>query len=160
MRQTSTFQQQMMQPQVKDMPLPYAPQTMLYPNMMPPSMLPSGFGHLYDNQVPVSWPRGSQQSAATMSNAPGYPQIMVNQGVTTVELSDAPTLGPSTHAAYQCGYCGVTKLSASAGGDGRVRIRCSCGGRRYDGVPRMHAMWRAVKSNIIIEPKAQPDNQC
>lgn len=40
-----------------------------------------------------------------------------------------------------CGYCGYKKLSASAGTDGMVRIRCPCGGVRRDNIPRMHSHW-------------------
>jgi len=43
---------------------------------------------------------------------------------------------------YMCGYCGVRKPSTSAGGDGRVRIRCECGGKHQDRKSRMHANWR------------------
>eukprot|EP00658_Telonema_sp_P-2_P026645 TRINITY_DN20779_c0_g1_i4.p2 TRINITY_DN20779_c0_g1~~TRINITY_DN20779_c0_g1_i4.p2 ORF type:complete len:108 (+),score=24.94 TRINITY_DN20779_c0_g1_i4:77-400(+) len=42
---------------------------------------------------------------------------------------------------YVCGYCGTRKVSTSIGRDGRVRIRCDCGGKHSDGVPRMHAKW-------------------
>lgn len=41
---------------------------------------------------------------------------------------------------YQCSYCGSIKTSTSAGADGRVRIRCECGGKHRDNRPRMHAM--------------------
>jgi len=43
---------------------------------------------------------------------------------------------------YACGYCGTRKASTSAGGDGRVRIRCECGGKHKDRKARMHANWR------------------
>jgi len=43
---------------------------------------------------------------------------------------------------YQCSYCGKIKTSTSAGADGRVRIRCECGGKHRDNTPRMHAMWQ------------------
>merc|ERR1712070_66476 len=46
---------------------------------------------------------------------------------------------------YQCGYCKVNKVSTSTGGDGRVRIRCECGGKHQDGVPRMHAKWKLCR---------------
>jgi len=42
---------------------------------------------------------------------------------------------------YVCGYCNRTKLSASIGHTGRIRIRCECGGKHHDSVPRMHGMW-------------------
>lgn len=42
---------------------------------------------------------------------------------------------------YVCGYCGTERKSASACSDGRVRIRCSCGGQHEDGKVRMHAYW-------------------
>jgi len=46
---------------------------------------------------------------------------------------------------YQCGYCKVNKVSTSTGGDGRVRIRCECGGKHQDGQPRMHAKWKLCR---------------
>lgn len=50
---------------------------------------------------------------------------------------------------YQCGYCHHIRTSASACSDGRVRIRCACGGKHRDGNPRMHANWKPVKGHII-----------
>jgi hypothetical protein len=44
---------------------------------------------------------------------------------------------------YECGYCSSFKVSTSSGSDGRVRIRCECGGKHRDGKPRMHAKWVA-----------------
>jgi len=43
---------------------------------------------------------------------------------------------------YECGYCAVRRVSTSIGGDGRVRIRCDCGGKHQDRKPRMHAKWK------------------
>ena len=48
---------------------------------------------------------------------------------------------------YVCHYCRRHKLSASKGQDGRVRIRCECGGRHRDGTPRMHAQWSAANGD-------------
>lgn len=44
---------------------------------------------------------------------------------------------------YECGYCGQCKVSTSSGADGRVRIRCECGGKHRDKQARMHAKWIA-----------------
>lgn len=52
---------------------------------------------------------------------------------------------------YQCGYCGERKISTSAGGDGRVRIRCDCGGKHQDRVPRMHAKWKMCTDTPMVE---------
>lgn len=41
---------------------------------------------------------------------------------------------------YACSYCGRLKASTSTGQDGRIRIRCECGGKHGDGSERMHAM--------------------
>ena len=41
---------------------------------------------------------------------------------------------------YSCSYCGCVKASSSTGHDGRVRIRCDCGGKYADNSSRMHAM--------------------
>lgn len=55
---------------------------------------------------------------------------------------------------YTCVYCGVRKTSTSAGVDGRVRIRCECGGKRRDNKPRMHAMWHPCRP--LEQPIEQP----
>jgi len=47
---------------------------------------------------------------------------------------------------YVCGYCRRVKTSSSSCSDGRVRIRCECGGQYQDGKPRMHATWSPVVS--------------
>lgn len=58
---------------------------------------------------------------------------------------------------YQCGYCGERKISTSAGGDGRVRIRCDCGGKHSDGEPRMHAKWKMCTDTPLVEdPEEMP----
>jgi len=49
---------------------------------------------------------------------------------------------------YVCNYCKRHKPSASKGQDGRVRIRCECGGRHRDGTSRMHAQWSAAPPDI------------
>ena len=48
---------------------------------------------------------------------------------------------------HSCTYCSVVKTSASLCADGRVQIRCCCGGQRQDGQKRMHANWKAVDTN-------------
>jgi len=45
---------------------------------------------------------------------------------------------------YSCAYCGKKKTSTSTGSDGRVRIRCKCGGKHADKKARMHANWKRV----------------
>lgn len=54
-----------------------------------------------------------------------------------------PVVAPT----YSCGYCGELKTSASSGADGRVKIRCECGGKHQDGKIRMHATWHLVLTN-------------
>merc|ERR1712070_639314 len=61
---------------------------------------------------------------------------------------DAPAHGDVVclqYLEYECGYCKVRKVSTSTGGDGRVRIRCECGGKHQDGQPRMHAKWKLCR---------------
>merc|ERR1719198_2087998 len=61
---------------------------------------------------------------------------------------DAPSHGDVVclqYLEYECGYCKVRKVSTSTGGDGRVRIRCECGGKHNDGQPRMHAKWKLCR---------------
>jgi hypothetical protein len=46
---------------------------------------------------------------------------------------------------FSCRYCERKKWSNSCNAqDGRVRIRCECGGKNNDGTPRQHAMWDLV----------------
>lgn len=72
-------------------------------------------------------------------------------------IAHKPKQGSMSVITYRCGYCGVRKTSTSAGGDGRVRIRCECGGKRRDGKPRMHAMWHPCHTVIddTVEPRAK-----
>ena len=57
---------------------------------------------------------------------------------------DACTSNLAKMIRYSCSYCGSVKASSSTGHDGRIRIRCECGGKyggKYaDVAPRMHAM--------------------
>lgn len=52
--------------------------------------------------------------------------------------------GLGTEQDYVCGYCSRRRTSTSSSSDGRVRIRCPCGGQHLDGKSRMHATWIAV----------------
>ena len=54
--------------------------------------------------------------------------------------ANAPS-GRGLEQIYICGYCDRRKTSTSRCADGRVRIRCQCGGQHKDGKPRMHATW-------------------
>lgn len=49
---------------------------------------------------------------------------------------------------FICGYCKRVKSSTSSCSDGRVRIRCECGGQHSDGKPRMHATWTPVDGPV------------
>lgn len=59
---------------------------------------------------------------------------------------------------YICGYCKRHKSSASSNIDGRVRIRCECGGQHQDGKPRMHATWSLVESPPPSPPGSPSSN--
>ena len=56
-------------------------------------------------------------------------------------LAQKPSSPSARTVEYRCAYCNVRKKSTSVGGDGRVRIRCECGGKRKDNIPRMHALY-------------------
>eukprot|EP00658_Telonema_sp_P-2_P011797 TRINITY_DN1451_c0_g2_i1.p1 TRINITY_DN1451_c0_g2~~TRINITY_DN1451_c0_g2_i1.p1 ORF type:complete len:213 (-),score=31.11 TRINITY_DN1451_c0_g2_i1:504-1142(-) len=97
-------------------------------------------GSSYRNQIgdqsrgrPVEEPAGGGYATQPMCHF--YPQLIEQQTITTVTR-------------YQCGYCGAIKPSNSVGSDGRVRIRCKCGGKHRDGKPRMHAMWSTIQQEI------------
>ena len=47
---------------------------------------------------------------------------------------------------YVCFYCETQKSSGSSPADGRVRMRCGCGGKYGDSKPRMHAHWTRVET--------------
>ena len=68
------------------------------------------------------------------------------------EVDDAAGSAPSSPRTgcteYECGYCGERKVSTSTGGDGRVRIRCECGGKHGDQKARMHAKWTLVEPGV------------
>tara|TARA_B100000513_G_C11898946_1_gene184805 strand:- start:835 stop:1371 length:537 start_codon:yes stop_codon:yes gene_type:complete len=54
---------------------------------------------------------------------------------------------------YACKYCGLRKEAAIASADGRVRIRCPCGGKHADGKTRMHANWKEDDSDAALLPE-------
>ena len=54
---------------------------------------------------------------------------------------------------YICKYCGLRKEAAMASADGRVRIRCPCGGKHADGIVRMHANWKEDGSGAASLPE-------
>merc|ERR1711935_459478 len=96
-------------------------------------------------QLPAEATQPQLQVASNQSRDASFQPFMRSIEATEKFLNEASEtceLGPSLYTAYECGYCGQTKLTTAAGsGDGRVRIRCKCGGKRLDGEPRMHAMW-------------------
>ena len=61
---------------------------------------------------------------------------MAGDSKATGNPRDSSALG--TPEDYNCLYCGIHRTSASACCDGRVRIRCDCGGVRQDNIPRFH----------------------
>ena len=53
---------------------------------------------------------------------------------------------------FTCGYCKRVKTSSSSCTDGRVRVRCECGGSHLDSKPRMHATWTPVENSASLPP--------
>lgn len=73
-------------------------------------------------------------------------------------LDEATVEVPQWKSMYECIYCGNVKETTSSQGasDGRVKIRCKCGGKRGDGQARMHTMWRPVNKELSeIDRKIQ-----
>ena len=117
------------------------------------------------NQIQQSQPRSAPQcSQAISTSAPQCPQAVpwvqrntytpyrAPKGCIVVKDTLALTAGGrgkqdsgKAGLRYSCGYCGQIKSSASTGKDGRIRIRCECGGKYRDNTSRMHAMWNVVK---------------
>jgi len=85
----------------------------------------------------VQWPCESVPSAPDTTQA--VPEVMPHQ-----YRANQNTMALGEEKVHYCGYCGYRKISASASGDGSVRIRCPCGGVRADGVLRMHSNWRST----------------
>lgn len=56
---------------------------------------------------------------------------------------------------FECGYCKRVKPSNSEGSDGRVRIRCECGGKHKDNIPRMHAQWVKIGTVESNKPESK-----
>jgi len=77
-------------------------------------------------------------------------QLNDPRGDSPVAVTELPTvLGKRKQVrmdepVYSCAYCGKKKTSTSTGSDGRVRIRCKCGGKHADKKARMHANWKRV----------------
>merc|ERR1711865_544387 len=63
--------------------------------------------------------------------------------------------GQGVEQQFTCGYCKRVKTSSSCS-DGRVRIRCECGGQHLDNKPRMHATWTPVDNSVSSSPPPPP----
>jgi len=73
------------------------------------------------------------------------PTLPVASGITETKKDDEESKADAEqYSEYECGYCSTRKVSTSAGSDGRVRIRCECGGKHCDNKPRMHAKWTQI----------------
>ena len=100
---------------------------------------------------PSSSSNADSASTMTFSSSPNLTASVRSGAYYSVEdISELPQAAESTppspgggvnHTEYECGYCGERKVSTSTGGDGRVRIRCECGGKHGDRKARMHAKW-------------------
>lgn len=75
---------------------------------------------------------------------PGRGTVVVE--ATPVHVDPEMVATPGYEFTYRCGYCATLKKSSSTTDEGRVRIRCGCGGKHQDGKPRMHANWDPVAS--------------
>jgi len=64
--------------------------------------------------------------------------------------------GRGVEQQFTCGYCKRVKTSSSSCSDGRVRIRCECGGSHLDNKPRMHATWTPVENSVSSSPPPPP----
>merc|ERR1712166_92646 len=107
-------------------------------------------------------PCGSGSEEGTQTPTEDYvPPVVVDrnwhvEGAHSYKRSKAHK-GRGIEQDYICGYCRRRKTSASACADGRVRIRCECGGQHADNKPRMHATWSPVTPNTAPKPvKREP----
>jgi len=84
----------------------------------------------------------SAESMRTVSSCPGAMSIYRPKRQSSENSLHRASSGPVEGMRhFMCTYCNRKKSSASKGQDGRVRIRCECGGKHKDGEPRMHALW-------------------
>jgi len=106
------------------------------------------------NQIQQSQPRSAPQcpQAVPWVQRNTYSPYRAPKGCIVVKETLALTAGGrgkqdsgKAGLRYSCGYCGQIKSSASTGKDGRIRIRCECGGKYRDNTSRMHAMWNVVR---------------
>eukprot|EP00656_Telonema_subtile_P032740 TRINITY_DN3599_c0_g1_i2.p1 TRINITY_DN3599_c0_g1~~TRINITY_DN3599_c0_g1_i2.p1 ORF type:complete len:376 (+),score=36.67 TRINITY_DN3599_c0_g1_i2:15-1142(+) len=81
---------------------------------------------------------------AALCVKPGVGVNPADKRVTHVYQRSKAHKGRGEEREFLCGHCQRRKTSSSLCSDGRVRIRCECGGQHQDGVPRMHATWVTV----------------
>eukprot|EP00656_Telonema_subtile_P039478 TRINITY_DN44584_c0_g1_i1.p1 TRINITY_DN44584_c0_g1~~TRINITY_DN44584_c0_g1_i1.p1 ORF type:complete len:444 (-),score=37.20 TRINITY_DN44584_c0_g1_i1:280-1611(-) len=110
------------------------------------------------------WQRVNEPSKRSRSPTSSAPMVLSEESSKSTSLSensgslsrvDQPHnykrakahKGRGIETQYRCGYCGRIKTSTSSCSDGRVRIRCECGGQHQDQKSRMHATWTPVSVN-------------
>jgi len=76
-------------------------------------------------------------SGAPNTSATGAPELQYVTATAIPELRPSSNTGRNaSKRQFICGYCGTVKTSKSADTEGRVRIRCECGGVHQDGKTR------------------------
>lgn len=102
----------------------------------------------------------TQQESARIDMGRWFPALPGTslQDTTKEGSEDSKSLpkGNGQLCQYKCSYCGKIKTSSSMGNDGKVRIRCGCGGQHQDRVSRMHAAWRRLDNDRDISGAKRP----
>ena len=110
-----------------------------------PISTPSQSGETYTKQVKTrqrSVSNGQKRKRTTLSHSrvEWQPQVQA----TSRQV-------PRVNSNFVCCYCHRVAQSTctSSGCDGRIRIRCKCGGKLQDGTSRMHSQWKRERCSVI-----------
>eukprot|EP00656_Telonema_subtile_P015779 TRINITY_DN182_c0_g1_i1.p1 TRINITY_DN182_c0_g1~~TRINITY_DN182_c0_g1_i1.p1 ORF type:complete len:300 (+),score=44.09 TRINITY_DN182_c0_g1_i1:89-988(+) len=64
------------------------------------------------------------------------------QGLSSVHVDAHSTPQEAVLEEYVCDYCGRSQVTNANLWQGKARLACFCGGRRRDGMPRVHGSWQ------------------
>lgn len=121
------------------------PATTFVPHLLP-GVGSTGLPYKIERNPAVTMPQVAPPSPASPVGMGEMPTVSKNTlNLVTSLLMNG--LVSDDYSEFECGYCGARKLSTSQARDGRVRIRCECGGRYGDRKTRMHARWTVVNAH-------------
>lgn len=115
---------------------------------------PLGYDHANDSAFAGHLSTGLSASSVTSSSVGITFNVTGQNGQSSNKRAKANKIR-AVEMTYKCGYCGSIKKSSSQCADGRVRIRCECGGQHQDQRSRMHATWIPVPDSSTLAPNAE-----